>query len=154
MVEKNPGGDKPKDSDRKKAMGDDSDPKKDKGNGTERPAPLPRLVALPKLTLPARGSAHLDVQVDRQGYVGPIALRIENLPPGVTCSRTATVPAGESTGRLDFTTDGTAAEGATAVEVIALADAHTADRQALALVIPAKELTVRPKSHRLYLKIS
>src|SRR5262249_41964544 len=69
----------------------------------------------------------------RQGYAGPIKLQVENLPPGVTCQRLATIPAGESALRLEFRTDGTAAEGTATVEVIATANARTADRQKLAL---------------------
>src|SRR5207244_12368202 len=49
--------------------------KKDKPDVPERPAPLPQLVAFPKLTLPARGAADLQVKVDRQGYAGPIKVQ-------------------------------------------------------------------------------
>jgi serine/threonine-protein kinase len=105
--------------------------KKDKTDTPEKPALLPRLAAFPKVVLPVRGAAGLQVNVDRQGYAGPIKLQVENLPPGVTCQRSATIPAGESALRLEFRTDGTAAEGTATVEVIALADARTADRQTL-----------------------
>jgi len=60
---KGPGdADKPKDAepDRKKD-------KKDKTDTPEKPAPLPRLVAFPKLSLPERGAADLQVKVERQG---------------------------------------------------------------------------------------
>ena len=134
---KNPGdGDKSKNT--------ETDSKKDKNGTVERPAPLPRIVAFPKLVLPARGSAELEVKVERQGYDGPIKLQVENLPRGVTCQPTAVIPAGESSLRLDFRTDGTAAEGTPTVEVIALADARTADRQKLSLVVPRITTVERP----------
>jgi serine/threonine protein kinase/N-acetylneuraminic acid mutarotase len=137
VVAKGPGGDdRPKDPD--KAKHSDADRKKDKTDTPEKPPPLPRLVAFPKLSLPNRGAADLQVKVERQGYAGPIKLQVENLPPGVTCPRSATIPAGESVLRLEFRTDGTAAEGTATVEVIATADARTADRQKLALLLPPK----------------
>ena len=135
VAAKGPGGDdRPKDADKAK----DTDParKKDKTDTPEKPAPLPRLVAFPKLSLPERGAADLQVKVERQGYAGPIKVQVDNLPPGVTCQRLATIPAGESALRLEFRTDGTAAEGTATVEVIATADARTADRQTLSLVVP------------------
>jgi serine/threonine-protein kinase len=137
---KGPGdADRPKDADKAKDAGaGQKKDKKDKTNTPEKPAPLPRLVAFPKLTLPERGAADLQVKVERQGYAGPIKLQVENLPPGVTCQRSATIPAGESALRLEFRTDGTAAEGTATVEVIATADTRTADRQKLALLLPPK----------------
>jgi hypothetical protein len=75
------------------------------------------------------------VKVDRQGYAGPIKVQVENLRPGVTCQSPATIPAGESAVRVEFRTDGTAAEGAPTVEVIALAETRAADWQKLALVV-------------------
>jgi serine/threonine protein kinase/WD40 repeat protein len=117
-----------------KAEDTDRDRKKDNGD----PARLPRLAALPKLVLPSRGSTQLDVKVERHGFAGPIALRVENVPPGVTCPRAVTIPPGESLVRLDFTTDGTAAGGAPTVEVVALADTRAADRQNLSLLIPGE----------------
>jgi serine/threonine protein kinase/N-acetylneuraminic acid mutarotase len=117
--------------------GKDTDPdqKKGKTDTPEKPAPLPRLVAFPKLTLPPRGTADLQVKVDRQGYAGPIKVQVANLPPGVTCQSPATIPPGESSVRIEFRTDGTAAEGTATVEVIATADAQNADRQKLALLL-------------------
>src|SRR5262249_11940439 len=47
---------------------------------------------------------------------------------------------GESAFRLEFRTDGTAAEGTATVEVIATADTRTADRQKLALLFPPKSV--------------
>jgi serine/threonine protein kinase/N-acetylneuraminic acid mutarotase len=140
VAAKGPGGDdRPKGAD--KAKDTDTDRKKDKKDKTDipkKPAPLPRLVAFPKLSLPERGAADLQVKVERQGYAGPIKLQVENLPPGVTCQRSATIPAGESSLRLVFRTDGTAAERTATVEVIATADTRTADRQKLALLFPPK----------------
>jgi formylglycine-generating enzyme required for sulfatase activity len=154
VAAKGPGGDdRPKDADKKKKAGkakdtdkrkdakpDSKKDKKDKTDAPEKPAPLPRLVAFPKLSLPERGAADLQVKVERQGYAGPIKLQVENLPPGVTCQRSATIPAGESSLRLEFRTDGTAAEGTATVEVIATADTRTADRRQLSLVIPPQPL--------------
>jgi formylglycine-generating enzyme required for sulfatase activity/DNA-binding beta-propeller fold protein YncE len=135
--------DKPKTKDEPKTNDQASTKEKDKTDTPEKPAPLPRLVAFPKLTLPARGAADLQVKVDRQGYAGPINVQVENLPPGVTCQSPATIPAGESSVRIEFRTDGTAGDGAPTVEVIALADTRAADRQKLCLVL-ARMVSEKP----------
>jgi formylglycine-generating enzyme required for sulfatase activity/serine/threonine protein kinase len=125
-----------------KAMHADTNRKKDEADKTDRtdtllrPPPQPRLLAFPKLSLPARGAAALQVKVDRRGYVGPVELRFGSLPAGVTCQQPATISAGESSVRIEFRTDGTAAEGTPTVNVIALADARAADQQQLSFVIP------------------
>jgi formylglycine-generating enzyme required for sulfatase activity len=130
--------DKPKDPDAEQKKN------KDKTDTPEKPVPLPRLVAFPKLSLPERGAADLQVKVEREGYTGPIKLQVENLPPGVTCQRLATIPAGESALRLEFRTDGTPAEGTATVEVIATADTRVADRQKLSLVVLKSAVSVKP----------
>jgi N-acetylneuraminic acid mutarotase len=134
--------DKAKDAN--KAKDSEPEPKKDKTNPPEKPAPLPRLATFPKLSLPERGAADLQVKVERQGYAGPISLQVDGLPPGVSCQRTATIPASESELRLEFRTDGTAAEGTAIVELIAVADARMADRQKLSLVVPPKSVVGKP----------
>jgi hypothetical protein len=131
------GGATPKDGDTtqpKEPVRDSANPPNK--DSTDRTALLPRLITAPTLDLAPRGSSELQVKLDRQGYVGPIKLRVENLPAGVTCQREAVIPAGESLVKVEFQTDGSATEGSSRVELIARADARTVDRKTISLVVP------------------
>jgi hypothetical protein len=107
---------------------------------------LPRLILPPTLTLAARGATDLQVNVNRQDYVGAVAVRVENLPAGVTCPPSAVIPEGETLVRLEFRTDGTAAAGSATVEVVvATADATVVDRKKLTLLVPKAGPPDRPR---------
>jgi pimeloyl-ACP methyl ester carboxylesterase len=102
----------------------------------EKTALLPHLILGPRLPLLQRGTTELPVRVDRQGYVGPIKLQIQNLPDGVKCPPGAVIPEDKTFIRLEFQTDGTSPEGLCTVAVVALAGEQVADRKSLDLIIP------------------
>jgi formylglycine-generating enzyme required for sulfatase activity/serine/threonine protein kinase len=99
---------------------------KDASKTTEtKPQELPpakaslRLSPIDNLILEAGQDKSLEVRVQRENCKGPIELRLENLPPGVQ-ARPALIPADGDTGRLEVTSNETAA-GERQVRLLAVA---------------------------------
>ena len=70
-----------------------------------------------QISVPKGGTAAVGVTVSRQGYNGPIALAVANLPPGLTV-RPGTIPAGQGVGALTVSAAGDASFGAVELQVI------------------------------------
>jgi pimeloyl-ACP methyl ester carboxylesterase len=102
----------------------------------EKPLPHPQLLMERTLRLPQRDKTELKIAADRNGYAGPIELRIDNVPDGVECPDSAVIATGKTDIRLEFRTDGRAAEGVRRVVVLALVDGQVVDRVNLDLVFP------------------
>ena len=77
--------------------------------------------------------------MDRRGYAGPIKLRVEKLPAGVSCPGAA-IPEGENVVQLLFQTDGTAVEGVRTVAIVAMSGDLDVDRKNLDLEIFKRRL--------------
>src|SRR5262249_31740769 len=74
-------------------------------------------------------------RVDRKDYAGPVAVRLERLPPGVTCAG-GVVREGEASVHLEGTTAGTAEEGTRAGSLVALGEDRAGGRKAPTLRVP------------------
>jgi hypothetical protein len=88
---------------------------------TDPPPPDFQLTMTPdNPTVPAGASAVVTVSAQRAGYTGDIALRVENLPPGVTASP-ATIPSGQNSTILVLTAPAAAAPAAGLIRVFGTA---------------------------------
>ncbi|HQF15085.1 MAG TPA: hypothetical protein PLS55_14430, partial [Thermogutta sp.] len=72
---------------------------------TPAPPPVtPVLAPLQPITIRPGESATCTITVDRRGLTGPIAVQVQNLPPGVSASPLE-IPDGQSSGELTLTAD-------------------------------------------------
>jgi tetratricopeptide (TPR) repeat protein/serine/threonine protein kinase len=105
----------------------------DQANPPASPGSL-RLLPLEAVTLEAGERTAVAVRLERRNCPGPVELRLEGLPEGVT-ARPYRVPAGEDVGRLELTaTDEVATLGCVVRVEAVVADARTASQFRLQVV--------------------
>ncbi len=113
---------------------------------TPAPPPVtPVLAPLQPITIRPGESATCTITVDRRGLTGPIAVQVQNLPPGVSASPLE-IPDGQSSGELTLTADKSLGENEIAMAAtVQIEVAGQKATQSLMLTIPRlalPELTV------------
>jgi pimeloyl-ACP methyl ester carboxylesterase len=112
----------------------------------EKPVP-PRLVVAHTLSLQPGASRALAVEVQRQGYEGPVALALDGLPDGVTGSK-ARLAAGEDAVELKVEAAAGAAPGTSRVTVRATLDGPGPVEQEFVLTVEKPAAAATPAVKR------
>jgi serine/threonine protein kinase/WD40 repeat protein len=86
--------------------------------------PEPRIAALDPVVLSPGESKTVDIQVDRNGWDGPISLTLGGLPEGVA-SKPQSIPAGQDTFHVELVCAASAPEGERQTQVMCLAGTAT-----------------------------
>jgi hypothetical protein len=102
-----------------------------------RPPTGMRLVPIPSIALKVGANHTVKVTVDRRGYRGPIEVRLDPLPTGVTC-KPGVSTGGEGLVTLELAADQRTVEGQYQLELILVVGGASYDRQKVVLKIEKK----------------
>jgi hypothetical protein len=111
-----------------------------------RPPAGMRLVAIPAIAVKIGQTQSVKVTVDRRGYRGPVEVRIDRLPPGVTCAP-AVLMGSDGLATLELIADKRATEGERTVEVNLAVGMQLFDQQKVTLKVEKAPRATPPEEN-------